>query len=355
MKKIILIIPYFGKIPYYFNLWKMSALANDTVDFLFVTDIEEIKEEKNIKVQRCSFEDFKERVQSKFSFTIKLNRAYKCCDYRPAYGYIFAEEIAEYDFWGHCDIDLLFGNIRRFLTNDILEKYDKILEHGHFCLYRNTPDICKLFLQDGEYPEINYKECFQTDDSYAFDEFPGMLIKSRRLKVKLYDNTNLFWDNKTDEKAFYHAFAPDKTVRTIVEYSDGVLQLCQIEEEDYLKKKYENVSTREIMYFHFQKRDIQGIEENLLEQKHFYIIPNKLVDIETEAEEIFGVTRERMYQIKYKYHAAIKKLKDHKARFLLQKKNGEVTGLKQYFYARKALQKRFMKCREVNAYYKRSL
>ena len=47
----------------------------------------------------------------------------------------------EYDFWGYCDIDLIFGNIRKFITDDILDKYDKILSRGHFTLFRNKDSI----------------------------------------------------------------------------------------------------------------------------------------------------------------------------------------------------------------------
>ena len=36
-------------------------------------------------------------------------------DLRPAYGVLFEEYLDGYDFWGHCDLDVLFGRIRDHL------------------------------------------------------------------------------------------------------------------------------------------------------------------------------------------------------------------------------------------------
>jgi hypothetical protein len=36
-----------------------------------------------------------------------------------AYGEIFANELHEYDFWGFSDIDLIWGNIRNFYTEEL--------------------------------------------------------------------------------------------------------------------------------------------------------------------------------------------------------------------------------------------
>jgi len=32
-------------------------------------------------------------------------------------------------FWGYCDIDLIFGNIRAFMTDELLNEYDIIKSH----------------------------------------------------------------------------------------------------------------------------------------------------------------------------------------------------------------------------------
>lgn len=73
-----------------------------------------------------SFEKLKELVQSHFDFQISLEAPYKLCDFKPAYGDIFKDYAEKYDFWGHCDFDMIFGNLRKFFNEDKLEKYDKV-------------------------------------------------------------------------------------------------------------------------------------------------------------------------------------------------------------------------------------
>ena len=100
-KKICLIIPYFGKLPNYFDLWLESVRHNLDYNFLIITD-EEIENNlpENVRVIKSSFEDLVKKIQSLYPFKISLNSPYKLCDYRPAYGEIFKEELVEYDFWG---------------------------------------------------------------------------------------------------------------------------------------------------------------------------------------------------------------------------------------------------------------
>ena len=46
MRKIVLIVPYFGKMPTYFELWMLSASYNKSIDFVILTD-NEIKCDSN--------------------------------------------------------------------------------------------------------------------------------------------------------------------------------------------------------------------------------------------------------------------------------------------------------------------
>jgi len=42
-------------------------------------------------------------------------------------GLIFEDYVAGYDFWGHCDLDVVWGDIRKFLHTRILSDSDIIL------------------------------------------------------------------------------------------------------------------------------------------------------------------------------------------------------------------------------------
>lgn len=174
MKKIAFIIPYIGKLPPYFPFWLKTCANNPTVDFLlFTDDVTQYDYPSNVKVKICSFGELKERFQKLFDFPIALNTPYKFCDFKPVYGEAFAEELDGYDFWGHCDIDLFWGDIRNFLTEEVLNKYEYVYTHGHCCLYRNRPDVNSWYriLPDNGYQK--WREVFQNPKSRAFDEWGG--------------------------------------------------------------------------------------------------------------------------------------------------------------------------------------
>lgn len=89
---------------------------------------------------------------------------------------------------GHCDIDLLWGDIRKFLTDDILERYEKIGNQGHSTLYKNTKEV------NARYRHIpkkapGYIESFSTKTPRAFDEWPMEMIY-QELGIPYYMETN---------------------------------------------------------------------------------------------------------------------------------------------------------------------
>ena len=134
MKRLVLISVYFGKYPDYFNLWLESASKNENIDFLLVGDCDISKYSplpSNIKTINISFSDLKSKIQKKFDFDITLDTPYKLCDYKPIYGFLFEEEISEYTYWGHFDLDTILGDIDKFLPK---EEYEKIYQFGHLCI-----------------------------------------------------------------------------------------------------------------------------------------------------------------------------------------------------------------------------
>lgn len=171
MYSLLTISCYFGKLPEHFPEFLRSVAMNPTVDFLLITDCEIGSVPSNMKIVESSFEVFARRFANYFDFPIALNRPYKLCDFRPAFGEVLQEHIDGYDFWGHCDVDMIFGDIRRFLTDQILEKHDKIYKLGHLTYYRNTSENNHRYVLDGG---VNYMEAFTGTDSMAFDEIAGM-------------------------------------------------------------------------------------------------------------------------------------------------------------------------------------
>ena len=217
MYSIAYVVPYFGKFPKGFQFWLMSCGCNPTIDWLIFTDDHtEYVYPPNVKVTYMTFEQMKRKAQECFDFPISLERPYKLCDYKPAYGEIFAKELQEYDFWGDCDVDLVWGNIRKFYTDELLGKYEKVGFNGHSMLFKNTPEVCARY-RTCLPGRLNYKEVYTTDKSFAFDE-PGMDAIYEGLNIPVYkgiDFANLLkydygfyldWQTEEDREKTRHRF-----------------------------------------------------------------------------------------------------------------------------------------------------
>ena len=168
--KVVFILPYFGKLKSYFNLFLKTLSYNENVDLLLITDNKmENNAMKNLKVINISFENFRKKIQDKFDFKISLDTPYKLCDFKPAYGYICEEWISEYDYWGYCDCDVLFGDLSPIFS--IMEKsYDRIFIAGHLSIYKNTKNNNRVFMC--EHPSYGnlHKIVYSSERIFAFDE-----------------------------------------------------------------------------------------------------------------------------------------------------------------------------------------
>ena len=147
MTKIAVILCYFGKLPENFPLFAESCRRNATIDFLLFTDDTPTHLPENMHLHPTTFAALQRRVAGCFDFAITLHTPYKLCDYKPAYGEIFAPELSGYDFWGYGDMDLVFGDLRAYFTEDKLRKFDKFYAFGHLSLYRNTPENNAVYRQ----------------------------------------------------------------------------------------------------------------------------------------------------------------------------------------------------------------
>lgn len=115
-------------------------------------------------------EEIRQIASARLGFRANIETPYKLCDFKPAYAFLFPELIAGYDFWGHSDIDIVYGDIRKFITANILNNYDVVSSRhdyitGSFCLYRNKEDINTLFTESRD-----YKKVLSSERNFCFDE-----------------------------------------------------------------------------------------------------------------------------------------------------------------------------------------
>jgi hypothetical protein len=133
---------------------------------------------------------------------------YKVIDFKPLFAYLFPEQVSGYEWWGHMDNDLLLGDVRRFLTPEILEQNDMISgarekSWGPFTLYRNSNTTNELFkLAPGPLRRI-----FDIRPPVFFDEWgqarsfefsmSGIITKhAQRLGLRWHGNFPVGWDGE---------------------------------------------------------------------------------------------------------------------------------------------------------------
>ncbi len=199
MDSIILIIPYFGKWPVWFDAYLASIETNPTINWLCPTDCEIPKKHpENIIFLPTTLLELNKHINTMVEAKVPLN-ARKFCDLKPAYADIFKEHIKGYDFWGICDMDIVWGDIRKFMTPELLNEYDIICSRpeavsGHFNLFRNIESL-NIF-----YKSIpNYKKLFEASKLIRFDE----ITLTDHLKILIDKNESsfrVFWDTEIIKK-----------------------------------------------------------------------------------------------------------------------------------------------------------
>lgn len=254
MKSVLLILPYFGKWPIWFEAHLKSIEGNPTINWLIPTDCE-IPEEypDNVKFVSYSFEEINDKFNQRLGFDVALNYR-KFCDLKPTYGHVFEDELNDYDFWGFCDMDIIWGNIRKYMTDDVLENYDIISSRkkaisGHFNLFKNTSENKFIYKQ-----VVSHQELLSTADLTRFDE--NLLtdtIDNNGYKV-LWDSILCNFEKRGDSHQEYHI---NKWL-----WENGAVYDVQ-----------QKGIRKEVMYLHFinWKRTLKGSEDIDSDGNAFYI------------------------------------------------------------------------------------
>lgn len=188
MKSIIMIIPYFGKWPLWFDAFLISVAANKMVHWFCPTDCEiPLAHPPNISFYTTTLIDLNQHVNNITQANVPLTPR-KFCDLKPAYGAIFKDAIKDYDFWGICDMDIIWGDIRKFVGDEMLRDYDIISSRkeaisGHFTLFRNSDAVNALFKT-----VPGHQDLFEQKPFMWFDEH----VLTNHLKALTLQNNNPF-------------------------------------------------------------------------------------------------------------------------------------------------------------------
>lgn len=309
MKKGAFVIPYFGHFNNYFQLFLNSCRYNSDYDWIIFTD-DKTKYDypENVIVHYTTFNKIKKYVQSKFDFSIVLNYPYKFCDLKPMYGYIFSEYLKQYPFWGHCDVDLIFGNIDEFIISKIRDNYDRIGILGHFTLYKNVSKVNKAFMLPLN-GKLRYKEILTTDHNFSFDEEYkesinnilvqyGFKIYKTVHEAGLYTKTSNFRLNHVRDDWGYNV---EPKTKNIFVWNEGKLTRYTLAKNGIKKADY--------LYIHFQSRPMKVNTNNF---NCYKIIPNSFDNLEVKAINVNNFPKWKHFNLHYfklRSHNLVMKIK----------------------------------------------
>jgi hypothetical protein len=270
--KIAVLVVYYGKFPPSIIMWADSAKYQKHIDFIFVTDQEQPLYLKEFKWITIPFVDLVIKINTSLDMEVALKSPYKICDFRPAFGIIFSEYLRDFDYWGYCDLDLIWGNLNLILDKGLIMSPDLLYSRGHFTLYKNSEEINNLFRSKISIVNgvTDYKEIFAQEESCLFDETYGAFKLFRKKKKVVYHNKN-FIDIKANSINFSASNIKNHYVQFFVYHKGHIYQLCK---KNWLSFSLE-YKQYQYSYIHFQKRKINFSE--FKEPDNFYLITSKKI------------------------------------------------------------------------------
>lgn len=299
----VFLVPYFGKFPNYFQLVLDSCGENnDLYDWIIFTDDKtKYYYPSNVKVFYMTFDELKHLICSKFNFAVQIDTPYKLCDFKPAYGYIFSDYLTEYDYWGHCDVDCIFGKISNFLNENIVS-YDRVMRLGHLVLYKNNLENNQRFMLpiDGK---LRYKEVYTCKDNCIFDEHNS----SHQICIddiwEYYNFSQYRCDNaianvwyKGDIFVLQYQnegcnYSREKKRKAIFYWNQGILFR--------MSESNGEINLQEFMYIHLMKRKMKNCAQN--HNGKIKIIPNMFVAVDKLPTTVYEFKKERWKNFTLQY------------------------------------------------------
>ena len=282
--RIILVVCYFGKLPSYGSLVFRSVAHNPSIDWLVIGDHPpDYPLPPNVKFIPSTLQELGREIERTCGARTVIDNVYDLTRLKPTYGLCFEKYLAGYDFWGHVDLDMIYGDLRAFLPEEILETHDRIYCRGHLGLFRNTPEVNRYFMLNAP-GAPDYKDVLANISREQFDEWDGIwkIFRYHRIKqyhadviadihapstykVRRFDATEL--ENHAHQVFYWHQ---GKTFQAYYHWEGGLFD-------------------HEVAYVHFQKRKLPAPTFEASEVNGFTIGPLGFAPYDRE-----NLTREEM-------------------------------------------------------------
>lgn len=217
---IIIIIPYFGQWPFWMPFFIESCRANPDINWLLIGDCPALERlPDNVEQRGFDFASYCALISERLDISFNPSDPYKLCDLKPALGFIHEADVASYDIWGFSDLDLIYGDLRSYFSDERLRKYKVLSTHerrisGHFCLLRNEPELNSLFWK---IPDFVRRA--EDPKNHALDEggFSRIFLWRKNFPKLLFELVGLFnrWRRVAE---FEEAFSTPNGIRP---WTDG--------------------------------------------------------------------------------------------------------------------------------------
>lgn len=148
---IAIVVTFFGTPPIWLPAFFRSCQTNPDVTWLIYADFD-VPTPPNVTMKRMDLREFEARASDVVGvpITIDPTMVRKICDFKPLYGLMFANDLRGFDFWAYSDLDVIWGDVRQFATDELLSGHVIVSPRqrklgGHGTFWRNTEVNNRLF------------------------------------------------------------------------------------------------------------------------------------------------------------------------------------------------------------------
>lgn len=240
--RIAIVTTYFGTPPPWLPAFFRSCQANPHVQWLIYADFAPVPPTpENVSVRFLDLRGFNERATAAIGVPIAIDRATlrKVCDFKPIYGLMFADGLEEFEWWAYSDLDVVWGDINKFVTDELLESHIIISPRqrklgGHGTFVRNTDATNRTFELVPDVRAILANPTYLRLDENILTNHLRELIAKSSFKAR----PKIYWEQEMTISAEYQKTLLASGADWRMWWRNG----CAFDAEG-----------REVMYLHFHK------------------------------------------------------------------------------------------------------
>ena len=233
---------YFGTPPAWLPAFLRSCQANPDVRWLLYADFDlPGPVPPNVRVRPLTLKGFNERASSAVGANIAIEQANlrKVCDFKPIYGLMFADDLRDFEWWAYSDLDVVWGDIRRFVTDDILNAHVIVSPRqrklgGHGTFVRNIEAHNRTFEIVPDFRTILTNPLYLRLDENILTNHLRELIAKSSFKAR----PKIYWEQEMTISAEYQKALMAGGADWQMWWRDG---------------RAFDAEGREVMYLHFHK------------------------------------------------------------------------------------------------------